>query len=32
VDMRQRPFYGSNDFDANLNLLEAFKNGFLDIN
>jgi len=32
VDMRQSPFYGSNDFDANLNLLEAFKNGFLDIN
>ena len=24
--------YISNDFDANLNLLEAFKNGFLDIN
>jgi len=32
VDMRQSPFFGSNDFDANLNLLEAFKNGFLDIN
>jgi len=32
ADMRQSPFYSSNDFDANLNLLEAFKNGFLDIN
>jgi len=31
VDMRQGPFYISNDFDANLNLLEAFKKGFLDI-
>ena len=32
ADMRQSPFYSSNDFDAYLNLLEAFKNGFLDIN
>jgi predicted nucleotidyltransferase len=32
VDMRQGPSYSSHDFDANLNLLEAFKNGFLDIN
>jgi len=32
VDMRRGPSYTSNDFDTNLNLLEAFKNGFLDIN
>jgi predicted nucleotidyltransferase len=32
ADMRQSPLYSSNDFDANLNLLEAFKKGFLDIN
>ena len=31
VDMRQGPSYNSNEFDANLSLLEAFKNGFLDI-
>ena len=31
VDMRRGPSYISNDFDANLNLLEAFKKGFLDI-
>jgi predicted nucleotidyltransferase len=30
VDMRRGPSYTSNDFDKNLNLLEAFKNGFLD--
>lgn len=32
VDMRQGPSYISDDFDASLNLLEAFKKGFLDIN
>lgn len=31
VDMRRGPSYISNDIDANLNLLEAFKKGFLDI-
>lgn len=30
LDMRQGPSYTSNDFDTNLNLLEAFKKGFLD--
>ncbi len=32
VDMRQGPSYISNDFEAKLNLLEAFKKGFLDKN
>ena len=32
VDMRQGPYYSSDDFDVNLSLLEAFKKGFLDIN
>lgn len=32
VDMRRGPSYTSNDFDTNLNLLEAFKKGFLDLN
>jgi len=32
VDMRQGPSYSNHDFDTNLNLLEAFKGGFLDIN
>jgi predicted nucleotidyltransferase len=31
ADMRQGSSYISDDFDANLNLLEAFKKGFLDI-
>jgi predicted nucleotidyltransferase len=31
VDMRRGPSYISNDIDENLNLLEAFKKGFLDI-
>jgi len=30
LDMRRGPSYTSNDFDTNLNLLEAFKKGFLD--
>ena len=30
VDMRRGPSYTRNDFDTNLNLLEAFKKGFLD--
>jgi predicted nucleotidyltransferase len=31
VDMRRGPSYFSNDIGANLNFLEAFKKGFLDI-
>jgi predicted nucleotidyltransferase len=31
ADMRQGPSYTSDDFVANLNFLEAFKKGFLDI-
>ena len=31
ADMRQGSSYISDDFDANLNLLESFKKGFLDI-
>jgi predicted nucleotidyltransferase len=30
LDMRRGPSHTSNDFDANFNLLEAFKKGFLD--
>ena len=30
LDMRRGPSYTSNEFDTNLNLLEAFKKGFLD--